>query len=226
MKKGFVYELVCPISGECRYIGKTIQSLNARLYKHKYNRRDGRSRKNSWLVSLENGGVLNELRIRVLEECDSSLLNDREIYWIAKYREEGFKLTNTTIGGDCGSLGYRHNVEAKRKISEASKKQKGRKLSKETRMKISDSLRGKPGRNTGNKHTDETKQKISQSKQGTISWNAQAVVQMDIDGNILKEWQSGKFAANSLGLSQGNIWMVLNGKRNSCGGFKWKKKYD
>ena len=129
-----------------------------------------------------------------------------------------------TIGGDVGSLGCKHTDEAKRKISEAGKRLKGIKRSDETRKKISDSLRGKKGRNTGNKHSEKTKRQISESKKDTLSWNAQPILQLDREGNIINEWRSATYAAKKLGLNQGNIWSVINGDRNTCGGFKWEIK--
>lgn len=223
MRKGYIYKLICPISGECRYVGKTVQTLNKRLYKHKYNKRRNPSHKNSWLIQLEGKGLLDELKIELIEECDVSVLNNREIFWIAKLRGDGYKLTNMTEGGEVGSLGCKHTDEAKGKISEAGKRLKGIKRSEETRNKISDSLRGKKGRNTGNTHSEETKKRISETKKGTVSWNAQPVLQLDKEGNIINEWRSASDAAKNLGLSQGNIWSVINGDRNTCGNFKWKK---
>jgi hypothetical protein len=41
---------------------------------------------------------------------------------------------------------------------------------------------------------------------------------------ICKEWASGEEASQKLNLSHGSICSVLNGKRNHCGGFKWKYK--
>ena len=224
MRKGYVYKLICPISGECRYVGKTVQSLSKRLYKHKYDKKFNPSHKNSWLIQLDAKGLLDELKIELIEECNVSVLNDREIFWIAKLKNDGYKLTNMTDGGDVGSLGHKHTDEAKRKISEAGKRFKGIKRSEKTRKKISDSLRGKIGRNTGNKHSEETKKKISESKKGVVSWNAQSVLQLDKEGNMINEWRSASDAANKLGLSQGNIWSVINGDRNTCGGFKWTLK--
>ncbi len=224
MRKGYVYKLICPISGECRYVGQTVRRLSKRLYKHKYDKRRSPSHKNSWLIQLENKGLLCDIKIELIEECDISILNDREIFWIAKLKRDGYKLTNMTEGGDCGFLGGKHTDEAKRKISEAGKRLKGIKRSEETRKKISDSLRGKKGRNTGNQHSEETKKQISETKKGVVSWNAQTVLQLDKEDNIINEWRSASDAAKNLGLSQGNIWSVINGDRNTCGGFKWKLK--
>lgn len=223
MRKGYIYKLICPIEGECRYVGKTVQRLSKRLYKHKYDKRKNPSYKNSWLIQLEGKGLLNELNIELIEECDVSVLNDREIFWIAKLKGDGHKLTNMTEGGDVGSLGHKHTDEAIKKISEAGKRRKGYKHTDEAKKNISKSLIGND-RHKGCNHSEETKKQISESKKGIVSWNAQIVLQLDKEDKIINEWRSAKYAAEHLGLSQGNIWSVINGDRNTCGGFKWKLK--
>jgi hypothetical protein len=58
--------------------------------------------------------------------------------------------------------GYHHTPEALAKISEASKRQIRKPISLEQRIKISESLKGRPGR----KHTQEAKDKISKGLTG------------------------------------------------------------
>ena len=116
-----------------------------------------------------------------------------------------------------GNLGKIYNEETREKIRQINL---GRKASKETREKISKSLIGND-RHKGCKHSEETKKQISETKKGVVSWNAQRVLQLDEDDNIINEWRSASDAAKNLGLSQGNIWSVINGDRNTCGGFKW-----
>ena len=224
MKIGYVYKLMDPINNECRYVGITTQKISVRLYRHLRDVLRYKNHKNSWLLGLKNKGLLDKVRIEIIEECDYSVLKEREVFWINEFKTKGCRLTNMTIGGDVGSLGCKHTDEAKRKISEAGKRLKGIKRSDETRKKISDSLRGKKGRNTGNKHSEKTKRQISESKKDTLSWNAQPILQLDREGNIINEWRSATYAAKKLGLNQGNIWSVINGDRNTCGGFKWEIK--
>lgn len=47
-------------------------------------------------------------------------------------------------------------------------------------------------------------------------------VQMDLDGNLIKIWNSLKDACTSLGLSRGNLTSACQGKYQTCGGYKWK----
>lgn len=140
MKKGFIYGLRCPLSGEIKYIGQTIKSINRRLTEHKCDKRHNPYKIN-WINKLDKLGILDKLKIELLEECEKSLLNDREKFWIEKFKQEGNKLVNLTDGGDTN---YIVNEDA---IERTRQKLKGmfigRKLSNETKEKISKTHKGK-----------------------------------------------------------------------------------
>lgn len=51
------------------------------------------------------------------------------------------------------------------------------------------------------------------------------VLQYDLDGNFIKEWESGYKAAECLKVSNGPISIVCNGKGLTAYGFKWKFKH-
>lgn len=119
-----------------------------------------------------------------------------------------------------GNLGKIYNEETRDKIRQ---NRLGKKLSKETRNKISESLIGN-NRHKGCKHSEETKKQISESKKGIVSWNAQPVLQLDKEYNVINEWRSASDASKNLGLSQGNIHSVIKGYRKTCGGYIWKLK--
>ena len=48
------------------------------------------------------------------------------------------------------------------------------------------------------------------------------LVQLTLDGTIIKEWNSVKQASKSLGIQENNVYAVCIGKRKSTGGYKWK----
>lgn len=73
----------------------------------------------------------------------------------------------------------------------------GKKLTKNHKIKISNGLK-KYIKKNGFWHC------------GTVSKNRKAVVQYDIDGNILNEWVSINHAAKSLNISSGNISRACN----------------
>lgn len=48
------------------------------------------------------------------------------------------------------------------------------------------------------------------------------VAQLDLNGNVVKIYNSSRQASLELGISQGNISLCCNGKRRTTNGFKWK----
>lgn len=154
MKKNttFIYTLIDPITNEVRYVGKSDNPWY-RLYKgnkiHIAHLKDNsNTHKVKWLNNLKNNNLVPILQI--LEECNKSEWQKREIEWINFYKSIGSKLTNSTDGGK-GAGGFKFSEESKQKIS---LKNKGKKRSKETCEKISKSL-------TGFKMTEEQKNKMS-----------------------------------------------------------------
>jgi group I intron endonuclease len=227
MKRGLIYCLKCPIKNEIRYVGQTTRYIEKRLKEHKFKIEKRVNKRTNWLNELRKTDIINDLEILVLGEYDINILDDMETKWIVFYLNEGCDLTNTTLKGGFG--GYRDwKEEVNKSRSEKLKGRKKKKMSKETRNKISQSLMGKPGRNTGNKHIEETRNKISESKKGTIPHNIKKIKQYDMDGNFIKEWDSSHEASRELNLSQGNIATVASksGRRKSTGGFRWEWSLD
>lgn len=77
----------------------------------------------------------------ILEECEKSVMNEREVYWIKYYNavENGYNLKYGGQGG--GSFaGKKHTQEAKNRLREINL---GKKLSDETKAKMSMSRKGK-----------------------------------------------------------------------------------
>ena len=204
-----------------RYVGKTVGKISIRLSKHKYRRNKSSSHKNNWLQLLEREGLLDDLQIVVIEECDILRLSKREKYWIAYYKKQGCDLTNVTPGGEVGSLGHRHSKEAKKKISEAAKRNKGRKASKEARKRISASLLGNT-RRKGILFAEASKRKISKNRKGIPAWNKKKVVQLTLRGIVIKTWGSVDEAQKTLGIR--NISCAARHKdyRKQAGGFAWR----
>ena len=50
------------------------------------------------------------------------------------------------------------------------------------------------------------------------------VIQLDLNDNVLNEFESMVQAEQETGVSRRNISSCCNGKRKSAGGFKWRKK--
>lgn len=112
-------------------------------------------------------------------------------------------------------LGKHHTPEAKAMIAEAGRKR----VMKESTKKL---LREKVWSKMNNIHkcvTEEGRKRISKSL-------SIPVIQMDLDGNILREFSSGMEAEKlyKKNKRQNHISDVCNGKRKTAYGFKWKYK--
>lgn len=73
----------------------------------------------------------------------------------------------------------------------------------------------------GNMNNIITKERLSLSKKGRCYYK-KPILQLNLDGVVVKEWDSIKSAAESLGIHYTAITMVLKGKHNTSAGFKWK----
>lgn len=90
--KGYIYKVTNKVTGKS-YIGQTRYTVEFRWRQHQH-KKDNTYFHNS----IKKYGVENFI-VETLEECDYDKLNEREIYYIAKYNtfKEGY---NLTIGGD------------------------------------------------------------------------------------------------------------------------------
>jgi len=137
----FIYYL-SDNNGDIRYVGKTKQFLEQRLYAHIIEcKTERKSHKISWIKSL-----LNKDERPIINIIDEVLEEEWEFweeYWISQFKSWGFNLTNLTKGGQGGS-GYKHTDDSKKKMR---KSKLGTKLSDEQRKKISESVKIKAKEN-------------------------------------------------------------------------------
>ena len=165
-----IYVLKHPDTLEIRYVGKTVRSLNRRLGNHIANAKGNKHNKHlsNWIMSILKEG--KRPIIELIEECDNSVWEEREKYWISQYNN----LINLTEGGD-GCIGFIHNSETINKLrlinlgrkhteefkKAMSKRLKGISHSKEHSAKIAKA-------NTGKKASEETKKRLSESHKGIV----------------------------------------------------------
>lgn len=115
-----IYELRDPTDIECniRYIGITSQSLRFRLHKHinEAKKRKNKTYKNNWIYSLLRNGI--KPTIHLIEQVfDWNYACEVEKYYIKEFKEQGYKLTNGTIGGDgVAGITFIMTEETKEKI--------------------------------------------------------------------------------------------------------------
>lgn len=93
-----IYTLRDPRTDQIRYIGKT-NNLKRRINQHiKGARNNTKTKKAAWIKSLLNENVLPI--IEILDECTVYDWQEVEQYWIWQFRSWGFKLVNSTNGGE------------------------------------------------------------------------------------------------------------------------------
>jgi group I intron endonuclease len=181
-------------------------------------------------------GIENHI-FEIIEECNIENLTKREIYWKQYYLDQ--------VNGDWGKVlfcelydngGGPRSKFTKYKISNS---KKGISRSQEVKDNIS---LGK----TGVKFSNEHKENITKSKRGckypnfktrkdkgisknhhieaVIKSKIKPIIQLDLEGNFIKEWKSGKEASRVLNINQANINIICNGKGKTYKGFIWKFK--
>ncbi len=226
-------------------IYKTTNLVNNKIYvgKDSYNNHLYLGSGIKLKQSIKKHGRKN-FRKEILQYCDTEEeLNEAEIFWIKELNSQDENIGyNIAFGGNGAG---KHSEESKKKmsISQTGKKQsdetrlkkslagKGRKISEETKLKIS----------LNRKMSENSKKKLSEERMGNKNpmynkkpWNLglknhftpknkKIVLQYSLNDEFIKEWESVSLPSKELNISR-HISDCCNGKRETCGGFKWKWK--
>jgi group I intron endonuclease len=121
-KIGKIYKIK-NLTNEKEYIGCTISTLKKRFEEHIF--RCLKSDSNTKLCNSIRKYGFENFRIELIDECDTSIIYEKEKYFINEMNT--FKKgLNSTYGGE-GCLGYTHNEEIRKKISKIIKDGKSHK---------------------------------------------------------------------------------------------------
>lgn len=135
----------------------------------------------------------------ILEICkDYDSMNLAEKIWIQKYNTvEDEKFYNIATGGynsnPCAGLSEEAEKERRKKLSEAAKGEKNHFYGVH--------LNGEKSARWGTHHTEEPKKKMSLAKQGGKAPTARSISIFDLEGNLVKEFETQKELKIFLGLS-------------------------
>ena len=145
----FIYVLVDPRDGDIRYVGaSTDPHKRYRQHVKDLRRSDYRT---AWIKKLLRLGL--QPILRMIQEVPSDVCDEAERYWIKTLRDLGCRITNGTAGGTglvAPSAEVRARMSTAQKALYASSaefrerhaaKNRGRFPSKETRKKLSDTLK-------------------------------------------------------------------------------------
>lgn len=94
---GYIYKITNDINNKV-YIGQTIRSLSQRWSEHKHSACHLKNNSN-YLYNAMNCYGIEHFKIELIEECENSLLNNREKYWI-QYFDSLYNGYNATPGGE------------------------------------------------------------------------------------------------------------------------------
>lgn len=97
MNTTFIYTLSDPVTYQVRYVGKSNNPLS-RYRSHYYKCENESQHKRNWINSIKKSGLKPILDI--VDEIPISEWKFWETYWIQQFKVWGFKLTNSTLGGD------------------------------------------------------------------------------------------------------------------------------
>jgi len=211
---------------EVRYIGQTMHPSSrksAHCNKSKISKEN--NHRSSWVLKiLENG---SKPIFEILEECAIECMDDRGIYWIAKLRNEGARLTNTSEGGKT-ARGWKLTQD---QISKFSTSQKGKRLSETHKAIISENRKGV-------KATEETRRKMSVSRIGlqrskesirkTSEFHMGRKRSLDTRLKQKAKWEQRRLGGNPKGVvMDGNRWRATvcwESKRMHIGMFDSKEE--
>lgn len=218
----FIYILSEPLHGNIRYVGKT-KDPNRRLKRHISERNLHDSYKDRWIRKIIDDGGLPE--ITVIDTVDDKKWCYWEKFYISYFKFIGCKLTNGTEGGDQppSTKGRKHTIESRLKMSDSKKGKpipwlnKGEKRTELHKKNLSKSCKGRISPNKGNKYSNEFREKLSKSS--TVK---RKVNQYSLDNIFIKSWDSIAEAQNTLQIKHiSEVCRNVN-YHKSTGGFIWR----
>ena len=226
-----IYALI-DIDGSVKYVGVTRRNPKYRLNNHIYEAKiePHKNKRTKWISSVN-----YEIDQIILDEVPENESMFWETYWIGLCKSWGFNLVNSNNGGG-GSL--KKDIKFSKLLSNrniGNTYRKGKKHSINSKKLMSDKAKGRLSPNKGKELSKEHKEKISKSTKGrnsprkgvivsetTLDKKRIKIIQLTLDGEIIKIWNSLSEASEVLGITISNISLTCNGKRKSSGGYKWK----
>lgn len=196
-----IYKITNKINDKC-YIGQSID-IYRRFDEHKYTSKTSKYLHNSMVKY-----GINNFNFEIIEECDESILSEREKYWIKFYNSiapNGYNLTN---GGDDGNT-FRYRTE---------------KEMEETKRKIRLATSGKNNGFFGKHHSEKTKEYLRKINVGkTISQETKEKLKKSLKGHYMpqeakdkisnatkKQWKNEKFRNMMSKINIGNSYVSGN----------------
>ncbi len=168
----------------------------------------GKTNKLSFRIGHHRKTYGNNIQMEVLDIVDTDNWVFWERYWISQFKTWGFNLTNANDGGG-GLTKCDFGPERGKKISQSSKGQ-------------SRSNKGKP---FTEEHKAKIKAKRGHLKERKNTWTLIQVIQLDLEGNFIKEWESQTQAQLYFNKPNSDgVGACCRGEQKTAYGYKWKFK--
>lgn len=226
--KYIIYKLIDPRNDETRYIGLTFNSLKQRLKSHRSEK--GNSHKCNWIQKLKKDGY--EPIIEAIEENIDTyeIACEKECYYIEKYKKDGYNLTNMASGGNKNK---KMSLETRKKMSESAKlwhennetyhTEKTKKILSEKTIERFKDQNEREKLRISNKRYEDSKTK-KQKINDILIQNCKPVIQFTKDMKFINEYLSINQAAKINNLYHSNISKCCKDIVKSSGGYIWKFK--
>lgn len=253
MKQVKIYALSSSEAPEnIRYIGQTGSKLKYRLSRHIQNSKTEKNHKSYWInKELKKGNKI------LIKELFAVPIEDNweqwEIYFISEYKKLGYKLTNSTIGGE-GLYGMNNPFFGKKhkkltiennKKNQPNKKAVDKYDLKGSLIKTYKSIGDAALENnlSPNVISDVCRKKPKHKTAGGFVWRfsgelfsleylnpathlKKSICQYNKKGQLVKEFESIREASQTTGLSPGSISSCCNKNIKTFGGYIWRFKGD
>jgi group I intron endonuclease len=206
MAQGIIYLITNKVNGH-KYVGQTTQSMNKRWQQHIIE--SNKMSQKPLHRAFRKYGV-DKFVIKEIDECDESLLNQREEYWINHYNTfESVEGYNATSGGERPSF----NQETKDKLSKIAS---NRERTEKEVLKIKTSLTEKAKISPWGCLTKENR--------GNGKHSGLKIQGTNIETGEIKEWENARMAAKELtGNPNKNSNILVSARKGyKCYGYKWK----
>lgn len=203
------------------YVGKGTKD---RMYRHKYKSKDKRRQH---MLSKINKIIKESNKEPIIIKYKDNLSNDKAYEYeeilvdiIGRINNNTGPLINKTKGGH-GSNGFKHSEETLQKMSKSMKQY----------YKYNNHYL------LGKKRSLEICKNISKGRLGIVydrstfikkakNSNKKPILQYDLNGNFIREWELLTDIKDTLGIHIKNINSCINGNRNVVEGYIWKRKLD
>lgn len=212
-----VYMYTNKVNGK-KYIGQTSQTLQERSGSNGKNYRGCRY----FYKSIQKYGWKNFERCILVDGLTLEQANEKEDEYIKLYKTENREFGYNLKGGGANP---KFNEETRKRLSQAQMGENngfyGKKHDEKTRRIMSQNhydCNGEKNPNYGKKHTAEAKERMRTSRKG------KHILQYDLDGNFIKEWEYMSLAIKECGLDKRSLQRACQGVLKTTGGYIWRYK--